>query len=212
MRSLRRHNVGCFLRVVLYSSGALAVFVTLAFFGAWVGSLIVPETWSVAFSVGVIFSTFCLYFGREKIGRQGVDWKEKLAVDAAIDPLLPVSYRVRARMPAVIDGSGVYVKLAARWWRQARWEWSSRIYPINEERREALEKARRHLAARQDWLPVQDWKEREGEIRDLAQLGLASIREVAGTWCVRISLAGGGETYRQAADVDRAFKTEKAEN
>lgn len=53
-----------------------------------------------------------------------------------------------------------------------------------------LEKVRENLAARDSWEVLQDFKEREPEIRKLAGLGLVTVREISGIWSLRISLKG----------------------
>lgn len=153
-------------------------------------------SWPVAVGGGV-FGVAFFAIGRFYHRQSGpLDW-ERVARMPTRTPGMRIS--TRRNFDYAQAGVGMFSMLRAGlgWLDRIVFEWRSMI-PAREEVAVRLEGLRRNLAARDNWMPVKDFKKHEEDLFLLAKLEILAIRESAGQWFFRVTLEGAAHSTSAA--------------
>ncbi len=188
---IRRHNFRCFGRMILWFSGAAAVFL-IAFLFAWLmGSLVISHrelSGSMALGASVFAAAFFVggWFRLKKSGP--LDW-ERIAQKPSRRPGMRLSRMSNQEYAAAGEGFIGLMLAGPDWLCRIRQEWQALI-PARKSVAEKLEQIRRHLAARDAWVPIKDFPSHHEDIYLLARLNILSIREMLGQYHFHVTLQG----------------------
>lgn len=185
----------------LWGLGAAAVFLIIFLFVWLLTSIVTGDrsmNWPVAMG-GCVFGMAFFVAGRVHLKKSGPrDW-ERIARMPTRTPGMRIS--TRRNFEYAQAGEGLFSMLLAGpgWIDKIVFEWKSMI-PAREEIAERLEALRRNLAARDSWMPVEDFGRHEEDLYLLAKLEILAIRESAGEWFFHVTLEGAARTILKAVD------------
>ncbi len=190
-RLIRRHNVRCAGRAVLWGLGAGSVFLVIFLFFWVLVSLFTGERALTRAVVGGAFffgvGLFLLgHFHLKKKGPQ--DW-ERIAQKPDRQAGMRLSRLSKQDYGQVGQGLFGLFLSGPEWLGRIAEEWRS-VIPATLESAEELESLRQHLAAREAWVPIADFSKHEEGIALLTRLNLLAIRELAGEWHFHVTVQG----------------------
>ena len=168
-----------------------AVFLIIFVF-AWLLASIVTGVSALHWPVGIGASAAALAFfiaGHFYLKKNGPrDW-EKLAQIPMRTPGMRIASR--RSFEYAHAGVGILALLLAGpgWAEKIVHEWRSMI-PPRREIAHRLESLRLNLAARDGWVPVNDFERHKDDLFLLTRLGMLAIRESAGRWYFHVTLEG----------------------
>lgn len=188
---IRRHNLSCLGRIVLWILGSSAVFIVVFLFAWVIASLFAGHR-----SLNLPIFIFCILVGigvfvlghgyLKKHGPQ--DW-ERIAQKPDLKPGMRFARMSNQEYGQI--GQGLYALILAGpgWIGRIFDERKALIRPTDEVAGQ-LETLRQHFAARDPWVPMKDFLNHETEIYLLAKLEILSIREFAGEWHFHVTVKG----------------------
>ena len=188
---IRRHNLRCLGRLLLWMLGSSAVFLVVFLF-AWViaslfaghRSLTLPILiYSTLVGIGVFVMGSCYL---KKHGPR--DW-ERIAQKPDRKPGMRLARMSNQEYGQIGQGLCALILAGPDWIGRIGDEIRSLIRSSDEVANE-LETLRQHFAARDSWVPMKDFLNHEAEIYLLAKLEMLSIREFAGEWHFHVTVQG----------------------
>lgn len=190
-KMIRRHNFCCLGRIVLCVLGASAVFLVVFLF-AWVFVSLVIGHRSLTLSISIFcilvgIGVFVLgHFYLKKHGPQ--DW-ERIAQKSDMKPGMRLARMSNQDYGQLGQGFFALILAGPDWISRISDEKKALIRPSNEVAGK-LENLRQHFAARDSWVPLNDFLNHETEIYLLVKLEILSIREFAGEWYFHVTVQG----------------------
>jgi len=191
---IRRHNLRCFGRAVIWALGAAAVFL-IVFLFLWVLASLVTGSRSLTWPIGigaVVFGVAVFAAGHFHLKKHGPqDW-ERIAQKPERKAGMRLSRMSNQEYGQVGQGFLGLIFAGPSWLGRIMDEWRS-VIPAHESKARELEGLRQHLAARDAWVPMRDFKNHEESIYLLAKLEMLSIRELLGEWHFHVTVQGRRE-------------------
>lgn len=196
---IRRHNWRCLGRILLWVLGSLAVFLVVFLF-AWViaslfaghRSLTLPVS---IFSVGTGILVFVL--GHRYLRKNGPQDLERIAQKSDRKPGMRLARMSNQDYGQIGQGLCALILAGPGWIVRIGDEWKSMIRSTDEVAGE-LETLRQHFAARDSWVPMNDFQSHQEKIYLLAKLEILSIREFAGEWHFHVTVQGSVKRLQSA--------------
>ncbi|MEN8773234.1 MAG: hypothetical protein ABF379_11305 [Akkermansiaceae bacterium] len=199
---IRRHNLRCLGRILLWTLGSSAVFLVVFLFAWVIASLfaghraLTPPILIFSTFVGIgVFVLGYRYF--KKHGPQ--DW-ERIAQKPDRKPGMRLARMSNQEYGQVGQGLCALILAGPDWISRIGDERRSFIRSSDEVAND-LETLRQHFAARDSWVPMKDFLNHEAEIYLLAKLEMLSIREFAGEWHFHVTVQGTVKRL-QAAELE----------
>lgn len=191
---IRRHNVRCFGRAIIWGLGAAAVFL-IVFLFLWVLASLVTGSRSLTWPIGVgasVFGIAVFAAGRFYLNKHGPqDW-ERIAQKPERKAGMRLSRMSNQDYGQVGQGFLGLILAGPSWLGRISDEWRS-VIPANQNKAHELEELRKHLAARDAWVPMRDFSNHEEAIYLLVKLDMLSIRELLGEWHFHVTVQGRRE-------------------
>lgn len=188
---IRRHNWRCLGRMVLSLCGATAVFF-MVFVFAWLLASFVTgkrELDGPTLVFAGLFGTLVFALGhryRQKHGPQ--DW-ERVARKPDRKPGMRLSRMSNQEYGQIGEGL-LGLVLAGPGWLAGIVEEGKAMMSTSPQFAERLETLRTHLAAREGWVPMKDFRKYEGDLYRLARMNIVAVRELLGEWHFHVTLEG----------------------
>ncbi len=188
---IRRHNWRCVGRIFLASSGVASVFLVVFVF-AWLLASIATGKRNLDPPVAgfaTAFAVVAFLLGLLHLRKHGPqDW-EKLARKPDRKPGMRLG-RLSNQDYGQIGKGFLGLLLAGPGWVGAIVDNWKAMMPTSDEFADRMESLRQHLAAREAWVPVKDFRTHEADIDLLTRLNIVAIRELQGEWCFRVTVEG----------------------
>ncbi|MDA7881138.1 hypothetical protein N9A94_02430 [Akkermansiaceae bacterium] len=188
---IRRANRRCVGRMLLFASGALAVFLVLFLF-AWIliGFFTPNRPLTLAIflrALAIALSFF--YLGWRYLRRNGPQNWERIAQKSETRGGMRIASRGDFHYVQMGEAVLGMVLAGPDWLRRVREEFGNLI-SATPEKAKVLESLRQNLAAREGWVPLRHFEAHQKEIEELVALGLVSIREMMSEWHLHVTLQG----------------------
>lgn len=186
-----RHNVGCWGRFLLWI-GAIGTLAVILFSLGWFLCRVWTGVYELTLSAAIFSSLLVLAFfllGQRRLGKRGaIDWS---MVTQKADSPGEIRIGGKGDFGNAEIGQAFFNLLFSGpdWFEHSRRELRSTIRP-SEENAERLEALRRHAAARDSWVALDDFRVHEEDLYLLAQLEMLSIRESAGRYYFHVTVQG----------------------
>ncbi len=188
---IRRYHLKRWARVGLSLIGAVGIFVMLFLCGCVIGGLFFGMrnfTWPVVL-IGVVFAVGMFVWGWWYSAKHGAqDW-EKLARRPERKAGVKLGRLSGQEYGQIGKGLVGLVLAGPEWVRMVIDEFGERI-EATDERARRLEEVRRHLDAREGWVPLKHFESYEEEMWELAKMGFLSIRESSGEMFCHVTVEG----------------------
>lgn len=192
-KRIKAHNRRCLGRMILWGLAAASVFF-LVFVFFWLMASVVTGVSSMNRTVGAVSTIFAVAFfvvGRRHLEKSGPqDWS-RVARAPTGTPGMRIFGRKNFDYGQVGFGFATLFLAGPEWLGKMAEERKSMV-PACPETAERLEDLRRHLAARDSWVPVDDFSSFRDDLYLLATLDVLAIRESAGQWFFHVTLEGSG--------------------
>ena len=188
---VRRHNWRCVGRMLLAASGVASVFLVVFVF-AWLLASIATGNRNLdppvaGFATGFAVAVFVLgLLHLRKHGPQ--DW-EKIARKPDRKPGMRLG-RLSHQDYGQIGKGFLGLILAGPGWLGSIVDHWRAMMPTSDEFAKRMESLRQHLAAREAWVPVKDFRTHEADIYLLTRMNILAVRELQGEWCFRVTVEG----------------------
>lgn len=189
-RLIWKHNLRCLGRLILWLAGSASIFLVVFLFAWVVASVFGQSELTVAvglFCLSVALGVFLK--GHQYLVKHGPkDW-EKVAQKSDRKPGMRLGRLGQEDYEQMGVASMALVLGGPKWLGQARDEFR-KLLPRDAVTVSRLEKLRMHLSAREGWVPLNDFKKHEQDIRSLVLLDILAVRELMGQWCFHVTLSG----------------------
>ncbi len=184
----------------LWALGSFAVFLVVFLF-VWLLASLFTGVRALTVPVlvgGSIFGVAVFMGGHFYLKMKGPqDW-ERVAQKTDRKPGMRLS-RLSNQEYGQIGQGFVALILAGPGWMGRIFEECQAVIPAKPEVAERLEELRQHLAARDAWVPIEDFSSHKADIYLLVRLNMLAIRELIGEWHFHVTVQG---SVRRTSDAE----------